>query len=665
MSNISPINLQLNFADVRMPEVKRMYGKPWLRFGDNNDFPDTLLYLFNKSAKHNAIINGKIGYIAGNGLSFENEQAKAWAQNVNRYGESLQDVANKLIADCELFGGFYLEEVWGTTGQLVEIYHHEFNTVRVAEDYQNFYIKNDWSSYKEETLIIPATGKENTGRTMRMFKEYRSGSKQYPIPNYIGCLNYLETDVEISKFHLSSIKNGLFPSWAVTFNNGVPDEEGKAIIEQGIKKKFSGAENAGSFWLMFNDDPAKAPIFQDLSNTNLDKHFDILSKRVQDEIFIGHGVTNGMLFGVKTEGQLGAANELKTSYEIFQNTYINKKQRQAERYLNSIVEMTGIKQPGISITPTDPVGITFSEAVIAQIAPKAWMLEKIGINPEDYPELQQPGAVTATPQAMVNDNIKNLTGRQYQQLTRIIREFTKGKITEAQAKSLLKTGLGLNDEECATMLGTDEPMAFGYQYSEQETADMFLKFGEDLENYEVVYSGNAAEGLELEMQFAETANNDVQASILDLVKKNKRITVPEIAKVLEVSIPVVNANLAVLEKSDLLKIKTYKIGQDTIIERELTKPLAEAVGKLKPETKQIFIRYTYEVLPGVGDPIIPTTRPFCKAMVKNTRYWSRVEIEQISERVGFSIWDRRGGWWGNSPTCRHFWKVNVLTKKRN
>jgi hypothetical protein len=647
-----------------MPEVKKMYGKPWLRFGDNNDFPDTLLYLYNKSAKHNAIINGKVGYILGNGLSFENEQAKAWAQNVNRYGESLQDVANKLIADCELFGGFYLEEVWGQTGQLVEIYHHEFNTVRVAEDYQNFYIKNDWSSYKEETLIIPATGKNNTGRTMRMFKEYRSGSKQYPIPNYIGCLNYLETDVEISKFHLSSIKNGLFPSWAVTFNNGVPDEEGKAIIEQGIKKKFSGAENAGSFWLMFNDDPAKAPIFQDLSNTNLDKHFDILSKRVQDEIFIGHGVTNGMLFGVKTEGQLGAANELKTSYEVFQNTYINKKQRQAERYLNSIVEMVGISQPGVSITPTDPVGITFTEAIISQVAPKAWLLEKIGINPEDYPELQQPAEGAAPSQAMVNDNIKNLTGRQYQQLTRIIREFTKGKITEAQAKSLLKTGLGLNDEECATMLGTDEPTAFGYQYSEQETADMFLKFGEDLENYEVVYSGNAAEGLELEMQFAETANNEVQANILDLVKKNKRITIPEIAKVLEVSIPVVNANLAVLDKNGLLKIKTYKIGQDTITERELTKPLAEAVGQLKPETKQIFIRYTYEVLPGVGDPVIPTTRPFCKAMVQNKRYWSRVEIEQISERVGFSIWDRRGGWWGNSPTCRHFWKVNVLTKKR-
>lgn len=649
-----------------MPEIKKMYGKPYLRFGENNDFPDTLLYLFNKSAKHNAIINGKIGYIIGNGLTFESEQAKAWANNVNRYGETLQDLANKLIADCELFGGFYLEEVYDVMGRLVEIYHHEFNTVRVSEDYQNFYIKNDWSSYKEETLIIPATGTKNTGRSMRMFKEYRSGSKQYPIPNYIGALNYLETDVEISKFHLSSIKNGLFPSWAVTFNNGVPDEEGKGLIEQGIRKKFSGSENAGAFWLIFNDDPAKAPIFQDLSNTNLDKHFDILSKRVQDEIFIGHGVTNGMLFGVKTEGQLGAANELKTSYEIFQNTYINKKQRQTERYLNSIIAATGIQGENISITPTDPVGITFSETTIKEVAPKAWILEKIGINPEEYPGTLQPAempGVVQTPQTMVNDNIKNLTGKQYQQLTRIIREFSKGKITEPQAIALLKTGLGLNDAECATMLGTDQQAAFGQVYGEVETADMLLQFGEDVEDYNLIYSEAADFTQNFEMKFAEVANTDTQANILDQIKKNKRVTVLELAQLLKLDTSVIGANLAILEKNGLIKTGSYTIGQDVIIERELTKPLKEAIGDIKPETKQIFIRYTYEVLPGVGAPIIDTTRPFCAKLVKNKRYWSRTEIETVSERVGFSVWDRRGGWWGKSPTCRHFWKVNILTKK--
>ena len=42
--------------------------KPWVIYGNGNNYPDYLVALLNGSAKHNAIITGKVQYISGKGL---------------------------------------------------------------------------------------------------------------------------------------------------------------------------------------------------------------------------------------------------------------------------------------------------------------------------------------------------------------------------------------------------------------------------------------------------------------------------------------------------------------------------------------------------------------------------------------------------------------------
>jgi hypothetical protein len=41
-----------------------------------------------------------------------------------------------------------------------------------------------------------------------------------------------------------------------------------------------------------------------------------------------------MLFGIKTEGQLGGRNELIEAYEAFQTSYVEPRQAQLDRCLN-------------------------------------------------------------------------------------------------------------------------------------------------------------------------------------------------------------------------------------------------------------------------------------------------------------------------------------------
>lgn len=57
--------LVLSFAEAKQPEYKEKKGEGggYIEFGYKNDYPNYLVDLFNKSAKHNAIIKGKVNYI--------------------------------------------------------------------------------------------------------------------------------------------------------------------------------------------------------------------------------------------------------------------------------------------------------------------------------------------------------------------------------------------------------------------------------------------------------------------------------------------------------------------------------------------------------------------------------------------------------------------------
>jgi len=77
---------------------------------------------------------------------------------------------------------------------------------------------------------------------------------------------------------------------------------------------------------------------------------------------------------------------------------------------------------------------------------------------------------------------------------------------------------------------------------------------------------------------------------------------------------------------------------------------------------QLSIRYRYEWNEDVPDEEKDTlshpSRPFCKKLMELNRLYTRQDIEQISERLGYSVWDRKGG-----DDCRHRWVSQIMAKK--
>ena len=651
----------LGFAEARQPEYKEKKGIGYMLYGDRNDYPNYLVELFNKSAKHNAIIKSKVHYITGNGWTGSDE-AQTFIAKVNRM-ESLNELTRKVSLDVELFGGYYLELIWSATGQLAEVWHCDYTKIRTNKDNTQFWYKDEWKDNKEDFIVYPAFNPSfPTGKQILYVKEYRPDMGIYSLPGYFGALNYIESDIEISKTVLGNAQTGFSASKLITLPNGEPSDDEKRNIEKRFTNRFSGSDGK-KFILAFVNDSARKPIVEDLGASDITKEdFAKVDSLIQTNIFSGHQITTPSIFGIAEAGKLGARSEMRDGYEIFKNTYVNSKQMHLEGVFNMLANFRGIQDPALKITPTEPIGFEFTEAILKEIAPKEWLLEKAGIDITKYPT-----AVTGTPteQLSVNEHIKSLKGREWQNMQRIIREFTKGKINREQATAMLKTGYALSDEEITTWLGSEE-----LEFADQDFT-LFLEFGEDKNDFNIWKTKQRFSDEEDLQTFADVSQ--LESNILDQISKQKDVTPEVLAKVLKTDVKTINNVLADLEERGILKSKSTSIGKgidkNVIIERELSKPLAKIVEDVKPTTTEILIRYSYAWIAGYSNSDIDTSRPFCKTLLAANRFYSRSDIEQISARLGYSVWDRRGGWWTkpsgkHSESCRHQWQTNVVTRKK-
>jgi len=607
MSNL----IAINFSEYSQPKFLEKKNQDWVSYGEDNKYPFHLLSLLNTSAKHNAIVNGKANYIAGGGIVFDDEINQPLADKaINRSKETINDILDKITLDIETFGGCYLEIIYNHFGDAVSLYHVDYAKVRSNPDNTFFYVSEDWALKAKPDNVEGISGfnpDNKVGKQIIYLKEYRPGVNTYTLPSYHGALNYIELDVAVSEFHLNAIHNGMMPSKMLSFNNGIPSEEEQRKIERQVKDKFAGEKNAGKFIINFNNDPTKAPTVIDLSASDLDKQFDMLNKTIQQEIFSGHRITSSSLFGISQEGALGNRTEMRDSYEIFQNTYVNGKQQFIERWLGYILPLFGITAK-FHIKPVEPIGFEFSEAVISANMTKNEIREKLGLPPIEE-----------------------------------------------------------------TILPVAPTQAFSAQ-DDDFAISVFADFGDDRNDYSLIKSRKMQFDDNFEpiphQEFAEIdiIITNVQSGILDLLQKNPLTTVEDMISALKVDRQVIIGSLSTLENNGLLSVKPFNDNGSEVISREVTDEGKKQKAARRP-IADIQIRYSYEVTPGLGAPVIPTTRPFCERLINLDRIYSRAEIQQISQRLGYSVWQRRGGFYTNprtqvtTPYCRHRWVEQIVIKK--
>jgi len=685
----------------KVPVMLENKAGKYITYGAFNEYPYYLLDNYRRSSKHNAIVNGKVNYIVGGGWQpgekMTVEQQARYAKFFDGLSEhdDLNDITEKLVLDLEIFNGFAVAVTWNKMGTIAKMEHIPFEKIRVDKDERMFQVA-EWYNDDMVQLYpkigdvekIPAFDADNRiGKQLFYYRVYAAGVKSYPLPEYMGGLAWIEADVQVANFHNNNLRNNFWGGYLINFNNGIPTPEEQGDIERQIKRKFSGTDNAGRFVVTFNDDVSKAPTLEPLTPSDMDKQFEILNKAIQSEIFISHRVVNPMLFGVKTEGQLGGRQELVEAYELFKATYVNDRVRKVERMINYLGSFNGVE--GMELIPVEPITERLSEAALLQIMTPEELREKAGLpalekQPADVVGANpQPDEQPQTPAQLSNDNIKKLSGREYQNLMRIVRHYAQEKITLEMARTMLSAGFGLTPEEVNTLLGVQEQAFSEPTWGEEDTEDygwgdeefkvlevVASKFGSNADDYVVMHSKPMRFDADLDDQvrqaFAELGEEEkeLDEKIERYRKKNRDASVEEMAKEFGVSKAKVAKRVAYLITKD-----RYPIARavDQIASENLPKNIKEVAEPV------LEVRYKYAWAAGFSNKDKKTSREFCKVMLDladQGKVYTRDDINGISNIMGYSVWNRRGGWYHtasgvNRPQCRHVWEQQIVIRKGN
>jgi len=607
------------FSDSVIPSFKKDYGTSYVRFGDDNAYPDYLLQLFNKSPKHRAIINGKVKYIYGGGYKFEGTDPKT-----AEFIEKFEKLTAQCLTDIETFGGCYIEVIPSQYAGHFGMHHVDFKTIRANEDCTEFYYKKEWlkNHLGEQETILPAFKVGLKTKSIFSYKEYTPYASDYPLPGYIAAINYIEADVEVSKAVLTNARTGFSATKFINFYNGEPTEEEKRGINSRFENAATGAEGK-KVLIGFNNDPNKKPTIDDLGVSDLTKeNFGGVDDLITNNIFSAHEITHPLLFGIQQEGKLGSSQELRVAFDIFKNTYVSFKQAKWNKIVNYFAGLHSITDV-IYLTDVDPVGFEFTEATMLQVAPKAWLLEKMGIDPKDYPNETSAGTTVVTDENLANENLKNLTGRQGQQIERVVRKYNSGAYTLEQAKIMLKGGFGLSDEEVTAMLGIKEDISsnFANEINDDFLYSLFEVHGESEDNYEVKSSKEA------------TFNEDDESEMIALAFD-------------------------------------FKPSEPQTQTSPATKPPISIPPRIDIKTPKFLVRYKYEKRADAsGSDILPNgrTRPFCERMINARKFYSREDIQKMTVILGYNVFEMVGGYWNDNGIikahCRHIWNAAIVIRK--
>lgn len=622
---------RINFHDNKLPVFKENKAKGFVTFGADNLYPDFLIELFNKSPKHNAIVSAKASYVAGIGTevfgSSTEEIAKAEAKlkNINAY-ETYEELKAKVAYDAELFNGFAVEVIWNKAKTAPsEFYHIPFKDIRKGLE-GDFVYCADWTDSKAEKIHYqPYNPITRESKQIYYCQFYRPGQGEYPLPDYVGALKYIEVDTEISNYYLNSIKNGFTAQTHIQLFKGIPTPEEARATARRFKENYQGTDNAGGLIIQYNDPTEKESVINNLQPSDFDKQFDLLNKTVQQEIFVAHKVNSPMLFGVRVEGQLGGRSELIEAYEMFHHAYIEPRQQKIDDTFAYLLEP--IASVRLETINKPPIGLDYQALFTAGVITNEEARKELGLPLiTDVKQSSLNDAINALSPLVANNVLSNMTINEKRQLANL---------------PPIAGGDALPSAAPVEAVALSKQNPFGWD--DERDIKVFQQYGESADNFEAY-----------KFEFVDA----VETAILNVLKENKGLQVGDIVNITKLDAKVVADAIAKLAKAEL--IKSYEDGLET------TPKGVEEVKRLQTE---IVVRYKYGLAAGIDGPmIIPGSRDFCRQIDGSNRVYSREDINAMSTQLGYDVWKRRGGWYHNptldvnTPQCRHIWVQQLLRR---
>jgi hypothetical protein len=636
-------------------EQDRMLG--FIKWGKKNDYPYFLVDLFNGSAWHQGIIKNKTHYIAGGGIEVVTGTLQRFLENP--FSDfTMDEIVEQLAFDYELFGAFAVKGTWNKEGTRVVRWEYlAIDMIRISADERMYYLSDDWtvqqqSAEKTNLRTIPALDENNkVGSFVMYYKDpAKKGRKEqgvYPKPPYNGGITAIQTDVDISKFHMYELQNGFKSGTMITFMDGFPEtqEEAESFKNQ-IKGPASNIENSGDIIITFAPSADQAPRVESLTGNDLDKRYESLESSVQQNILVAHAVVSPSLFGVAPEGSFNAAESAEL-FEIFKKTYVDTRQRRLEWMLNEMIKLSG-DVGTVKLRDVKPIGT--AENAPAQVGPAA---------------IDQP-----TAEAPVDVAKSALNGAQIASLIDVVAKIKEGILTPESALQVLLASFPTIDEiQARKIVGMNtapqQMSSCKFDHQDDEIG-YFAQYGDPAHEYDVIatfpiaWDTPSADVFSKQDQLFATIGeisaelNDFDKNVLKLIGDGEDSN--GIAKAL-------NTNIEDIAKS-MAKLMRWEV----ITKGEVTDLGKSLVREVDIPIERFEVRYGYRTRLDVP-PAKSGSRQFCERLMSLNRLYTKDEINTISGRVDRDVWRYRGGWYTNpdtqasTPWCRHEWIQQLVVKR--
>ena len=438
----------IKFSAASIPVFSEVLQRtPWVYYGEDNLLPQYFIGLYDNCAIHKAVITSKVNQIMGDGLvSLNNPMATI---NLINPKENVEEVMRKCALDMMLFGGFSLNVIWSKDRKsIAEIYHLDFSRVRSGklnedDEVESYFYSADWKNVRKfpPVEIKAFNQNEKDPNQIVYFKTYIPSMSYYPVPDWSGGQRSIETRIEADNFHMNNLRKGMAPSLWVSYVNGIPPEEEMHILTRALEEQYGGSDNAGQAIVSFSESKEQAPMITQIPRNDNDNYYQSLNDDITRSILSAHRVSSAELFGIATAGKLGGGNEITEHSEYFRKMVIQPYQNQILPVFNKLVSLKFEKPTTFEVKP-------LSLFLAGDIVENPTVVDAPVTPVEDGPDNSE--------QQLINENIKGLKGREWQNMMRIVREYNKEKITRQQALQMLMAGYGLTEEQCIAWLGEEE-----------------------------------------------------------------------------------------------------------------------------------------------------------------------------------------------------------------
>lgn len=315
---------------VKVPEIiDKKSGRQWINWGDDNKLPQYLWDTYLSCSDLQTLINRTVDYV--NGANVEVTKPETMLTN----DDSFEDIVTKSVFDYITFGGFALECIRNSRGDIVRVNYLNVMNVRVNEELTKAYLSNNWGSWSGKNVIeMPLYDKNEMQPHFIYFYRGAITRNINPIPIWFAGLKSAQVLNETRNYNLREIQNNFSPNVIISLNGtSIKGNELKEIKEK-LSHQYEGTDNAGKTMLINNiNSDGKVEV----TRLEADKAADVyrnVQESSQKDLRMAFAM-NEALLGINYSSGFQAV-EYENIYKLYQSTIISPLRGNVKKAFNKL-----------------------------------------------------------------------------------------------------------------------------------------------------------------------------------------------------------------------------------------------------------------------------------------------------------------------------------------